>query len=923
MSAACPNCGVDFQFHDDVHCEQTRQSKQPQAPASGDEKCSRCHQPRFTCICTPDELEAFRAAGGPRPEPPRWETPQHEEVAPEGTLETLHFSNNQALADHLEQNLEDDGEDASVTEEERQQFIAAFSERLRKTDNEYVLESFIAEHGLTVAQAKPIILAVLRGEVSVYPIRPTIPSLLPPDRIPAVLRQLPRWVCWRYEWNENDKRWAKQPYSAQTGLRKEWQQNLSPFDHAHRVAAERGDGIGFKPDASLGVVFLDFDNCLQDGNLDPAVEGWLRFFPETYREVTPSGTGLRVLLRAKLTKDVQAKRVPGSTQTSTVEIYASRNYLTVTGKHWDGCTLVLGDNHQPGLDKLLGELKIGISADSRPDDRSRSESELRAMYAKMLANFRAMVHEEDSQNDQLNVCAWFAARAQNVLSKTDQQLKDELRSIARSTSYCPGIEATLDSGWRSGVAQGAFEILDPEKEHAAALARIDAWMVDELALSSEEVCDGLGFFTDVEYQDRRKRVTTKLNWTASAVDKERAKRRRPTGDTVPSSGKNVSFESIEPWQKSVDAANLLDGIAVLFKRFIIFTYNEDADTLALWALASHCYDCFTIFPRAGITSPDAECGKTTVLDILNHLVARPLRSDNITVAPAFRLVEQHHPTLLVDELDTFLKDNGELNGIFNSGHKQGGHVHRCDKINDEIVVKEYDTFAPMAYGMIGRPATTLGTRSLYIRLLRKKPNQHVEDFDVEENPALAAELTELRRKCARWVADHRDEVKKQRPETPGLANRARDNWRPLFKIASVAGGAWLEKACAAARVKSPRKRESDQVRLLRDIRNIFHTRQTDQITSERLVADLNLQHASGWSRYHNGREPLDQRGLGQLLDSYDLSTTPLWVQQELPNATSRKQQRGYKLEQFADLFERFLPGEEPEMVEVSGRKVHF
>ncbi len=37
------------------------------------------------------------------------------------------------------------------------------------------------------------------------------------DGIPAELRELRQWVCWRWCWKERDKRWTKTPINAKTG----------------------------------------------------------------------------------------------------------------------------------------------------------------------------------------------------------------------------------------------------------------------------------------------------------------------------------------------------------------------------------------------------------------------------------------------------------------------------------------------------------------------------------------------------------------------------------------------------------------------------------------------------------------------------------------------------------------------------------
>ena len=45
------------------------------------------------------------------------------------------------------------------------------------------------------------------------------------------------------------------------------------------------------------------------------------------------------------------------------------------------------------------------------------------------------------------------------------------------------------------------------------------------------------------------------------------------------------------------------------------------------------------------------CGKTTLLNVIKPMVAKPLDTENITTAALFRLIEMHQPTLMIDEAD--------------------------------------------------------------------------------------------------------------------------------------------------------------------------------------------------------------------------------------------------------------------------------
>ncbi len=422
-----------------------------------------------------------------------------------------------------------------------------------------------------------------------------------------------------------------------------------------------------------------------------------------------------------------------------------------------------------------------------------------------------------------------------------------------------------------------------------------------------------------EYDRMRKPLARRLNIRPATLDKEVESARGLM--EVEEHIDTIAFADDEPWPEGVNGPEILDMATQLFRRFIIFKHEHEAYVVALWALGSYLYDEFNIFPRLGFTSPLPECGKTTALDVLGSIARHAVRSDNITTAVAFRIMELH-PTLLLDELDTFFRENPELVGVLNSGHRKGGSVFRVEKINERQTLTKFPTYGPVAYGMIGQPTGALFSRTLFIRLERKDCSQQTEDFNPEESPALSNELTSLRRKLARWAEDHRAEVKAAQPDTAKLANRMRDNWRPLLKIAQALGEPWPAHALEAAGIPAPHARETDNEKLLRDIRNIFYTRQVDQLPTELLLKDLNKQEESGWYRYHHKREPLDAGDLANLLKDFNIRPRPSKLSKELQQRlfgevrNKKIALRGYALEQFQTLFQKYLDGE-PEQVELA------
>jgi hypothetical protein len=113
-----------------------------------------------------------------------------------------------------------------------------------------------------------------------------------------------------------------------------------------------------------------------------------------------------------------------------------------------------------------------------------------------------------------------------------------------------------------------------------------------------------------------------------------------------------------------------------------------------------------------------------LLDVLTCLVARPLSAANTSTAAVFRVIEVTRPTLLVDEADTFLKENDELRGVLNAGHRKGGAV--ICTVGEDHEPRQFSVWSPVSIAMIGRLPGTLHDWSLECRLRRRNPSERVQ-----------------------------------------------------------------------------------------------------------------------------------------------------------------------------------------------------
>ena len=124
---------------------------------------------------------------------------------------------------------------------------------------------------------------------------------LHPEKIPAELRALPRWVNWKLV--KRDGKLTKIPVNPHTG------RNAAADDPATWASFEDArKRLGIDPElAGLGFLFngdgiagVDLDHVLNDaGTITPEAAEIVRAL-NTYTEVSQSGTGLHMLCRATL-----------------------------------------------------------------------------------------------------------------------------------------------------------------------------------------------------------------------------------------------------------------------------------------------------------------------------------------------------------------------------------------------------------------------------------------------------------------------------------------------------------------------------------------------------------------------------------------------------------------------------------------------
>jgi hypothetical protein len=690
----------------------------------------------------------------------------------------------------------------------------------------------------------------------------------PPITLPSALAALveqPRWVVWKWVTGKNGKP-TKPPFQGR--LPDKYASSADPSTWCDIGTAMQAycdgkcDGIGFALSPG-GIGAFDIDHCRDAGT--GAIHPWALELVRrcgSYSEITPSKTGIRIIGTAGGPALHRKFQVPGANGMS-IEIYrCAERYITITGDQiGEAQELANIDAQADAVAARLGNAKQTDTAGKNGSGSSSKQLDLDSLI-------------RDGCGDDFG-----GDRSRAVWYVVNQLLK-------QGKSADAVVAVLLDRD--NGISAHVYDQSNPEAYARRQVEKAQKESAGEIKDDAE--IGRLARLSTVQYERERKNAAERLGIRAAILDRL-VQAERPDDDEN-QQGRAVSFPDPEPWPESVDGAALLDSIADAIRRFVVLS-DHCRDTAALWALHSCLVDCFLVSPRLAISSPAKQCGKTTLLDVLACLVLRPLPTANVTSSAVFRVVEAHRPTLLVDEADTFLRDNDELRGIINSGHRRGGSVLRT--VGDDHQPRAFSTYSACAIALIGNLPDTLHDRSVVINLKRRLPSEEIHPFRLDR----AGHLDVLARQAARWCQEHAEQVRGTDPDMPsGIYNREADNWRPLLAIAEVAGGHWAERARKALeQCHAYAEDDSRLPLLLTDISATFADKKTDRLSSSALADALAQIEGRPWAEYRRGK-PITQNQLAKVLK-------PLGIAPEVIKLDGTKTLRGYMLAQFREAFERY------------------
>lgn len=358
--------------------------------------------------------------------------------------------------------------------------------------------------------------------------------------------------------------------------------------------------------------------------------------------------------------------------------------------------------------------------------------------------------------------------------------------------------------------------------------------------------------------------------------------------------------------------DLLDRVKDFLARFVAYPSEDASIAHTLWVAHTHLMESWYSTPRIAFLSPEPGSGKSRALEVTELLVPRAIHAVNTTPAYLFRKVSDPDgpPTILYDEIDTVFgpkaKDNEDIRGMLNSGHRRGATAGRCIIRGKTVETEELPSYCAVALAGLGELPDTILNRSVVIRMRRRAPHEKVEPFrrrlEVQRGHDLRGELAAW----ARRIADHCRDAEPEMPD--GIADRDADVWEALLTVADVAGKGsavaatdWPIRARVAAvalvadlRDHSP----SVGLKLLSDLRDVFEDLPHVALPTSSLLTQLKEREEGIWADI--GARGLDPRYMAKLLSQYG-------VKPKVVRIDAKHTPRGYDRRDLEDAWARYLP----------------
>ncbi|MCL6579632.1 MAG: hypothetical protein K6T73_09660 [Candidatus Bathyarchaeota archaeon] len=221
---------------------------------------------------------------------------------------------------------------------------------------------------------------------------------------------------------------------------------------------------------------------------------------------------------------------------------------------------------------------------------------------------------------------------------------------------------------------------------------------------------------------------------------------------------------------SANPCETLERLIEAYRLYVELPCEAEYIYHALWDIGTYFHHLFNAYPYIYVGGVKRS-GKTKLLTVHYCLAFNAFFSNNMSTSSIYRLTQNAHGTLLIDETEKLSQPDRalEFRSILLAGYKKGQKVYRCEKPRRETIQPEaFDVYAPKGLANIQGLEDVLEDRCK-VTILRRSRNRGIlnREIDVE------AELwSGLRNGLYMLYLNHWKEVKQIYDEIGELSERS-------------------------------------------------------------------------------------------------------------------------------------------------------
>ena len=238
--------------------------------------------------------------------------------------------------------------------------------------------------------------------------------------------------------------------------------------------------------------------------------------------------------------------------------------------------------------------------------------------------------------------------------------------------------------------------------------------------------------------------------------------------------------------------NIVERIETYIQDYVTLADPQYSLPLALWVIGTYCFTDFDAFPYLCITSPTKRSGKTRLSEMISFCCSNPRNFAALTAATLFSSIDDEHPTVIFDESESLNSEAAStMRSVLNVGYRRGQTVPRAMAGG----IKEFSTYCPKIFILIGDVYDTLRDRSIVITMQRAETRKR---FTFEAAREEGKAIRELIDDAVKQNSGNIQKMFTDHKGLPFLMDRDEEIWTSLFCIAEVFAKSRLTELMAAA-----------------------------------------------------------------------------------------------------------------------------